>query len=254
MKKLSKLCYLMLIALLSSCGGGNAVSSSISSISIDETGANDSVIIIGADNECKILASPSWMDVAVINDTVITYKVSENKDSIVKEGCLLVQCGDTCMMLPVVQGITPSYLMVTDKEVKMDREGDTVRVAVVTDGGKVNIESMPEVKSSINGNYLTIISEKNEGKQISGEIKLTSGKLSETIKVTISGDVCPTCNSTGYVKCPKCKGTGDIFSSTIIGYFGCKTCGGKGLTERAGDQGFRKGSGKVPCPTCKGKK
>jgi hypothetical protein len=254
MKKLSKLCYLMLIALLSSCGGDNAVSSSVSSITIDETGANDSVMIIGADNECEILASPSWMDAAVINDTVITYNVSENKDSIIKEGCLLVQCGDTCMMIPVIQGITPSYLMITDKEVKMDREGDTVRVAVVTDGGKVNIESMPEVKSSINGNYLTIISEKNDGKQITGEIKLTSGKLSETIKVTISGDVCPTCNSTGYVKCPKCKGTGDIFSSTIIGYFGCKTCGGKGLTERAGDQGFRKGSGKVPCPTCKGKK
>jgi hypothetical protein len=59
---------------------------------------------------------------------------------------------------------------------------------LLTDGGKVTIKSsIPEVKVTREGNYLMLSSEKNEGKQRVGTIKITTGKITKTITVTILG-------------------------------------------------------------------
>lgn len=254
MKKQLFKCAMMVYAaaMLVSCSGEANLSCDVKTIAVDVNGTQDSLLMQGTNGSCEVVYAPEWVTVTA-HDTVVNYAIEANKDSVSREGCLVVKSGDSQLSIPVVQGVKTSYMLLTDKEVKMNREGDTVRVAVVTDGGKVNIEAMPEIETALNGNYLTLISKKNEGKQISGEIKITSGDISEKITVTIEGDVCPTCNSTGYVKCPKCKGQGNTFSMSLQGIIGCKTCGGKGTSTRAGDFGFRNGTGKVPCPTCKGK-
>lgn len=254
MKKQLFKCAMMVYAatMLVSCSSDANLSCDVKKIAADVNGVQDSLMLKGTDGSCEVVYAPDWVNVST-HDTVVNYVIAANKDSVPREGCIVVTSGHSQLSIPVEQGVKTSYLLLTDNEVKMAREGDTVRVAVVTDGGKVNIEAFPEIGTALNGSYLTLISKKNEGKQISGEIKLTSGDISEKITVTIEGDVCPTCNSTGYVKCPKCKGQGNTFSMSIQGIIGCKTCGGKGTSTRAGDFGFRNGTGKVPCPTCKGK-
>ena len=227
--------------------------SSVSSIAIDENGAEDSVVIIGANGECRVLACPSWMNIT-LQDTVVKYKVGINSDSVAKEGCLLVQSGDSRVMIPVVQGIKPTFLMVSEKKVTMDRDGDTINVAVATDGVKVNVESFPEVTAILDGECLTLTSKKNEGKLLRGTVKIVAGEHKQEVVVIIDGDVCPTCKGTGTVKCSKCNGEGGYFSFEDMWYYGCRSCGGNGRSYRVEEPGFRQGSGRIPCPTCKGKK
>lgn len=264
MKKMTKVMFGLLGLLLVSCEsnqesstiqieGKSTLRSSVSSITIDENGVEDSVAIIGANGECRVLTCPSWMNVT-LNDTVVKYKVEANSDSVAKEGCLLVQSGDSRVMIPVEQGVKPTFLMVSKKQVKMNRDGDTVNIAVATDGAKVNVESFPEVTAILDGECLTLTSKKNEGKLLSGKVTIVAGEHKQEVAVTIDGDVCPTCKGTGTVKCSKCKGEGGYFSVEDMWYYGCRSCGGKGRAYRVEEPGFRQGSGKVPCPTCKGKK
>lgn len=254
MKKQLLQCTIMACAtaMMISCGSDANVTCDVNEIAVDVNGVQDSLMLKGTDGSCEVIYAPEWVKVSA-HDSVVNYVVDVNNDTVPREGCLVVGSGDTLLSFPVKQGVKTTYMMLTDKEVKMNREGDTVKVAVVTDGGKVTVESIPEIAATLNGNYLTLISKKNEGKQVSGEIILTSGDIKEKIKVTITGDVCATCNSTGFVKCPKCKGEGSSFSMSVQGIIACKTCGGKGMSTRAGSFGYRAGSGKVTCPTCKGK-
>ena len=46
---------------------------------------------------------------------------------------------------------------------------------------------MPEVMATIDGDYLTLISHKNEASKRVGTVKVTSGKLTRSLSVVING-------------------------------------------------------------------
>lgn len=237
--------------ILVSCGSN--VVCDVNEVAISEKATRDSFQIPGA-KSCEVVFAPEWLQVST-NDNIVYYSASANKGDEPRESCIVLKCKGEEFVIPVVQGVKPSYLVVSKNKVEFESEGGTKRIAVLTDGGIVTIKSsIPELKVTRKGNYLTIVAEKNEGMQRVGTVKVTSGKLTKTINVTIVGKICPTCNSTGYITCRKCKGEGIIWATNEVGYYGCKACGGRGYGYRVVDEDFRRGAGRFPCPTCNSKK
>ena len=169
---------------LVSCGGD--VVCDVSEIALSEKAARDSFKVHGA-KSCKVVFAPEWLQVSS-NENVVYYSVGANKGTEPRESYVVLECNGEQIVLPVIQGAKPSYLILSKNKITMNNEGDSVDVAVLTDGGKVTIKtSIPELKVTRDGNYITIVSEKNEGKQKVGTIKVTSGKIVKTITVTILG-------------------------------------------------------------------
>jgi hypothetical protein len=170
---------------LVSCSS-NAIVCDVSEVAISEKATRDSFKIHGA-KSCEVLFAPEWLQVST-NENVVYYSVGANKEAEPRESYLVLKAGGEEIVLPVIQGVKPSYLIVSKNKVTMNHEGDTAQVALLTDGGKVTIKSsIPEVKVTREGNYLMLSSEKNEGKQKVGTIKITTGKITKTITVTTLG-------------------------------------------------------------------
>ena len=86
------------------------------------------------------------------------------------------------------------------------------------------------------------------------DAKTSAKKKSTKAKTTQTTGSCKTCKGTGTITCKSCSGYGILPDGPRSGY-GCKACGGKGYGNISYDEpGFKLGSGKVKCPTCKGKK
>lgn len=69
---------------------------------------------------------------------------------------------------------------------------------------------------------------------------------------------CPKCKGKGKIRCPKCKGQREYYARKGCdeGYWCCERCGGCGLLDTSSAVMRMRnplGSGKVKCPTCKGK-
>ena len=170
--------------ILVSCGSN--VVCDVNEVAISEKATRDSFQIQGA-KSCEVIFAPEWLQVST-NENVVYYSVGANKEAEPRESYLVLKAGGEEIVLPVIQGVKPSYLIVSKNKVTMNHEGDTAQVALLTDGGKVTIKSsIPEVKVTREGNYLMLSSEKNEGKQKVGTIKITTGKITKTITVTILG-------------------------------------------------------------------
>jgi hypothetical protein len=78
------------------------------------------------------------------------------------------------------------------------------------------------------------------------------------------GGKCSKCGGKGKIKCSRCGGKGKFISDSGFAYSvsACSSCGGHGSYTDAGDpyydnttsrSGFRKGSGRKTCPSCKGR-
>lgn len=238
--------------MLASCS--SSVDCKTNYLTVDVKGAQDSFTIDGASGECEVIYAPEWIE-ASIQGNVVSYNIAENKEGEPREGCLVVGNASTRVGTTVIQGVKPTYLNLSKNKVHMEREGGSAQITIVTNGGKIEVKSIPEIEAKLNGNYLTLTSQKNDGMQIVGTIKVSSGKLSKYINVTIAGEHCPTCDGSGYLTCKKCGGKGMIWGvDGIVGYFGCSACGGRGYSYRVSDPDFRKGAGRTPCPTCNNKK
>lgn len=238
--------------MLVSCGSSAECKTNY--LRVDVKGAQDSFTIEGLSGNCEVIYAPEWV-VASIKDNVVSYNIGENKEGAPREGCLVIGNASTRVGTNIFQGTKPSYLILSSNKVQLPREGGSAQVTIATDGGKIEVKSTSDVEATLNGNYLTLTAQKNDGMQILSTIKVSSGKLSKFINVTIAGEQCPTCNSTGYLICKKCEGKGMIWGvDGIVGYFGCSACGGRGYTYRVSDPDFRKGAGRIPCPTCNKKR
>lgn len=244
-------------AMMVSCGGDAGESCGMKEIAVDVKGAQESLVL--SDNgTCELIYAPEWVN-ASIDKNVLHYNIAKNDTSEPRESCIVVKSGNKTLSIPVRQGVKATYLMLSKNKINMKQEGDMAKVAVITNGGEVTVQPGNNAKATLNGDYLTITSEKNDGIQKIETIKVKSGKLTKTISVIIAGKKCPTCNSTGYLTCKKCGGQGYFCNAPLQGSIitACRACGGRGeaILSRAGDsRAFRSGSGKVPCPTCNSNK
>lgn len=205
------------------------------------------------DGPCEVIYAPEWVKLTV-KENVVNYTIAANGGATPRESCVVIDCDDTRFAISIIQGIKTSYLILSEKKVKLSNDGDTVRVALLTDGGEVEITPNPIVRTTFDGTYLTLISGKNEGVQRVGSIRLKSGRLARTLSFVIEGEKCPTCNGTGYLTCKKCGGRGLFGNGTASSIVvACTACGGRGeaiYSMRHDSQSYRDGSGRVPCPTC----
>ncbi len=87
----------------------------------------------------------------------------------------------------------------------------------------------------------------NNGGKRSGKVTLKADEQTATIAVSQAGNICPTCNGKGKVKCTKCHGRGLITEYNNDNPSCCTKCGGSGNMY-----GGRRGSGRMTCPTCGG--
>ena len=169
--------------ILASCGS-KAVVCEVSEVTIGDKATRDSFRIHGT-KSCEVLFAPEWLFVST-NENAVYYSVGANISDEPRESYLILKCSGEQIVLPVIQGAKPSYLIVSKNKLTMNHDGDTAQVALLTNGGVVTIKSsIPQLKVTRDGNYITIVSEKNEGKQKVGTIKITTGKISKTITVTI---------------------------------------------------------------------
>jgi hypothetical protein len=171
-------------ATMASCGGD--VTCDVKNITAVAKGEQGKLLIEGTDGPCKVIYAPEWMSVNV-DENVIRYYVTPNNTKVGRESCLVVACAKKTFYFPIKQACKSPYLILSEKKVEMGSEGDTVRIAVITDGGKVSVKSMPEVMATIDGDYLTLISQKNEASKRVGTVKVTSGKLTRSLSVVING-------------------------------------------------------------------
>jgi len=75
---------------------------------------------------------------------------------------------------------------------------------------------------------------------------------------------CTKCGGKGKIRCSRCGGRGKFINDSGFAYtvIACSSCGGHGSYTDAGDPsydnttsraGFRKGSGRMKCPSCHGR-
>lgn len=227
------------------------LSSPVSEITLAETAVTDSVVINGSDGTCQVAYAPAWVE-ATVTDSVVTIKAQPNTGADNRTDSLVVTCGASKISLPVVQGHKATKLEIPKgTKLSFPKEGGEETVEVDTDGS-VTVEAFEGVTANYADGKLAVKATPNTGDSaINGTIKLTAGDFTQEIPVTVNGNICPTCKGTGKIKCSKCKGQGYIFVMTE-GAYGCTKCGGHGYGGMQG-VGMTSGSGKQPCPKCKGK-
>lgn len=254
MKILNYLVVAAAVLMTAACGPKEFnLSTKTAKVDIPDTGATDSLVVNGSDGNCEIEFAPAWVE-ATVRDSVVTLKAAANTTGKTRQDVVVVKCGKSQLSVPVSQYVKATKLELPNgKEVKIAREGGSQDLAVVCDG-LVTVEAFDPVTATWENGVLKVSAPKNDGHRIKGDVKLTAGELSEVVSVTVDGEVCPTCNGTGKVRCKACGGQGYNFRfDPAPGLYGCHACGGRGYAYRVADASYREGSGKVTCPTCKGK-
>lgn len=218
---------------------------------LPDTAVTDSLTVNGSDGNCELDYAPAWIK-AEVRDSVVTFSVQPNNTGKARKDAIVVKCGKSTISIQVNQYAKATKLeLPNETEVKLPREGGSQDVTVVCDGA-VNVKGFEGVEATYANGKLTVKAPKNDGKRIKGDILLTAGDLEKSVKVTVDGDVCKTCNGTGKVRCKACDGTGQTFIGPQMAG-GCTKCGGRGWADRIESHNYRQGSGKINCPTCGGK-
>lgn len=238
--------------MLAACGPKEFnLSSKTKSIDLPETAATDSLVVNGSDGDCELEYAPQWIE-AEVRDSVVTFKVQANSTGKTRKDAIVVKCGKSTLSVPVSQYAKATKLELPNgAEIKLPREGGSEELVVVCDG-MVKVEGFEGVEANYSNGKLTVKAPKNEGSRIKGDVRLSSGELEQTVKVTVDGDICTLCKGTGKVRCKVCDGIGETMRDPWS-INGCRACGGSGWADRASDYHFRRGSGKVTCPKCGGK-
>ena len=258
-----KLFFGMMVALMAvvatSCKKATYLKADKTSVEFTIEGGTETVQLSSDVTNFSVEDAPEWVETKM-EDSTLTVTVAENTTGAKREGKIIVSVRGQEAAIPVVQYFEATHLSVNVESVVIPKEGGTQDVDVDCDGA-VTVDAPGFVTANYSMGKLTITASANDGGSQKAPIKLTSGNYSAEIAVTLEGNICPTCNGTGKVRCTKCGGRGytetsDYIDADFIIYtdYGCKQCGGKGWTDSVeGDNGgYRQGSGKMKCPTCGG--
>lgn len=257
MKKLSTYLSVVALLVLTACGGATFITPDKDSVNFTIEGGEES-INISADGSWEIAESPEWVT-TTIQDSILVIKTGRNESGAVREGNIVLKGkSDVESTIKVTQVAKCTHITPESDEVDFDKEGGTETVKIDTDGA-LQIEAPEGFTATFSDGVLTITAAANEGGSRSGDIVLTCDEQSATILATQDGNICPTCNGTGRVRCSACGGKGYVsypVRSMDIAYEGCRRCGGSGYDDQGWFEtqgtGINRGSGKMTCPTCGG--
>ena len=227
------------------------LTSATKTMSFEEAGGTETFVINGSNGQCILEHSPEWL-AANVADSTVTVNVGPNEGSEKREYEIVIKCGISSISIPVSQYAKATKLELPDgNSLTLPREGGSKELAAVSDG-LVKVETFEPLSAEWSNSVLKVSAPKNDGKRIKGKVKLIAGEFSKDVDVIIDGDFCSQCNGTGFILCKACKGKGMVWSDSDLGYYGCKSCGGRGYNHRALSDDWRLGTGKTTCPSCKG--
>ena len=250
---------MLLTVVLGSCKKTTFINPSEQELQFPKTGGEEQ-ITVSSDGSWNIENCPEWLKVEA-KDSTLMLKIGLNDSGAPREGTLELVGGEAKASITVKQADVCTRLIPSTEKVTFPKEGGTETINIDTDGGDVKAEATKGVSADYSNGQLTLTAPANEGGTIKGTVNLTCDEQAATINFTVEGSLCPTCKGTGKVRCSKCGGRGSYdeeFPMPPFGYtYGCTKCGGAGGVAWAGQgaadrSSLRKGSGKMPCPTCGG--
>lgn len=256
----------LVLALLLFCACNHATFITPSKTQFDFTieGGEENVSV-SSDGSCEVTECPKWVT-AEVQDSTLVINVSRNDTGSQREGNIVLTSGDVTATIGVKQASKCTHITPESDAIEIEKDGGSKTVNIDTDGA-LQVTAPEGFTAEYAGGVLTVSADANEGGTRGGEITLTADEQTATINVTQAGNICPTCNGTGKEKCSKCGGKGFLSEHRHhdgIDY-GCASCGGGGnrmwndgwvdmsFVPTKENHGFRKGSGKMNCPTCGGK-
>ncbi len=265
MKEISSI-FLMavcLVVMLCSC-------SKASEITVDQDyvmfaiNGGEKTIEVTADGSYDIEDCPDWVRISDAKST-LTFIVDENTTGALRECVIRLVGKNVEVPITIKQADKCTFINVSETVVTIPKDGGEVTLDVDTDGGKLAMNCPEGINAVLKGNKLTVSAPANLGGAIKGNLTISCENVSTTVQVTVEGSLCSTCNGTGMATCPSCGGKG--FNTKVIygefgeryeEYYGCTKCGGfgvqysDGLIDGLTERGFRKGSGRISCPSCGG--
>ena len=253
---------LCMVALLCSCNKATDISVDEDNVRFAINGG-EKTIVVTADGKYDIEDCPEWVQTTV-EESTLTIIVGENTTGAKRECVIRLVGKDVEVPITIFQADKCTYINVPESEVTIPKEGGDVTLDIDTDGGNLQVESPEGVTAEYSGGKLKVSAPANEGGTIDGTVTLSCDNVTTEVKVTVEGNICPTCNGTGKVRCTSCGGRGWSMNDSGFAYtiVGCTSCGGSGYySDSAGDYvrvansshpGYHKGSGQKNCPTCGG--
>ena len=252
MKKLSFIFSLVALMALCSCNNTSFITPDMEQLDFSTEGGEENVSV-SSDGSWEIKECPEWVTTEVQDGTLVV-KVPTNDSGNVREGNIVLASGKVTATIAVKQTAKCTHITPATDAVEIDKDGGTQTVNIDTDGA-LQVTTPDGFTANYSGGVLTVSAGANEGGKRGGEITLEADEQTATIKVTQAGNVCPTCNGTGKVKCKGCGGRGVYEKMNGLEVYGCRKCGGRGEFDfEYGTPlaGARRGSGKATCPTCGG--
>lgn len=246
--------------MLCSCSKAKNIEVSEDNITFAINGG-EKTIDVTADGSYDIQDCPEWVK-AEADESTLKLTVGENTTGAVRDCVIKLVGSDIEVPIRIIQADKCTFIKVSETEVTLPKEGGSKELTVETDGGNIAMNASDGFEATLADGILKITAPANEGGTINGTLTLTCDEVKTDVSVTVEGNICPTCNGTGKVRCSKCGGQGYTFEFVPGPYnyyeFGCSNCGGSG--EGFGDAPadgsthytVRKGSGKMNCPTCGG--
>lgn len=261
--QLNLLALTLVLLVLSACNKATYITPDKAQLDFTIEGGEENVIV-STDGSWEIKACPEWVTTELQENTLVV-KVPHNDTGDMRRGNIVLASGDVRATIAVKQMTLCTHITPESDTMEFDKTGGTQTMNIDTDGA-LQVTTPEGFTARYAGGVLTVTTSANEGGKRSGQITLTADGQTATIAVTQAGNICPKCNGTGKVKCAKCGGRGYTSDYARHGgeERGCTGCGGSGyryysdgwadmsFTPSYENHGFRKGSGKVPCPECGG--
>lgn len=236
--------------LLCSCNKAKEISVDEDNVTFAINGG-EKTIAVTADGKYDIEDCPDWVK-AEAEEDALTITVGENTTGAKRECVIRLVGKDVEVPITIFQADKCTYIKTSETEVTIPKEGGDVTLDVDTDGGNLAMNSPEGIEAKLTGGKLTISALANEGGTINGDLTITCDEVTATVKVTVEGNICPTCNGKGKIRCTHCGGKGWIDLGGED-YKGCTACGGYGVRREPSDGPVPKlGSGQMNCPACGG--
>ncbi len=258
MKNLSLIAILVALLTLGACHRATFITPDKAQVEFTLEGG-EAPVSVSSDGSWEVNECPEWVTTE-LQDSSLLVKVAKNDSGKVREGNIVLASGEVTATIAVRQMAKCTHITAEKDTLEFEKDGGSKTVKIDTDGA-LQVTAPDGFTADYVSGVLTVTTTANDGGKRSGIITLTADEQTASINVSQAGNICPTCNGTGKVKCTKCGGKGS-YDEKIPGppfgvTHGCKKCGGSGEEAwggagGAGRSSLRKGSGSMTCPDCNG--
>ncbi len=195
-------------------------------------------IFIDCDGNWSIDKCPNWINATRDGDSlIVTCDESVIKSQITDT--LFIKAGHLHQGITLVQNGVATFLRLVPESVRMQKEGGTQTIQVLTDGDNLKIQYDENLKVSLLDNCITINSDCNNSTWVKKNVVyVKSDYLQATLEVIQDGKESvaptPTHKNTNIDPCEECGGAGKLLEEISLEtgekiYRKCDVCNGTGI-------------------------